>query len=160
MLYYTQFETIFWPIVLVGNEDGLVALHMLTKEGKRNFTIAENWQRRDEMFAEAQEQVHEYLAGTREVFQLVLAPQGTEFQKKVWNVLRQIEYGCTATYGHIAEKIGNPKASRAVGMANSKNPLPLIIPCHRVVGANGKLTGYALGLEAKERLLNLEKSIS
>lgn len=156
MLYYTIFETSLWPIVLVGTEKGLVALHMLTGAGTRDFQIDTSWQRDDQLFAAIRCQIEEYLAGQRNHFEVVLSPEGTDFQKKIWQALGQIEYGSTATYGEIAAQIGNPKAARAVGMANSKNPIPIIVPCHRVVGARGKLTGFALGLEAKRELLNLE----
>jgi methylated-DNA-[protein]-cysteine S-methyltransferase len=102
-------------------------------------------------------QLQEYLEGERSVFDLPLAPQGTEFQQKVWKVLQEIPYGKTCSYKDIASRIGNIKASRAVGMANNKNPIPIIIPCHRVIGVNGKLVGYAGGLDVKEKLLKIEK---
>lgn len=102
------------------------------------------------------EQLTEYFAGKRKVFDLPLEPYGTEFQKKVWQALMEIPYGRTCSYGEIAAKIGNPKASRAVGSANNKNPIAIVIPCHRVVGANGALVGYASGLQTKEALLKLE----
>lgn len=102
-------------------------------------------------------QLEEYFAGKRREFDLPLQPQGTDFQKSVWQALREIPYGETASYGEIAAKIGNPKACRAVGMANNRNPIAIIIPCHRVVGAKGALTGYAGGLDKKEYLLKLEK---
>lgn len=101
-------------------------------------------------------QLTEYFAGKRKVFDLPLDPQGTEFQKRVWQALREIPYGTTCSYGEIAAKVGNPKASRAVGGANNKNPIAIVIPCHRVIGANGSLVGYASGLQTKEALLKLE----
>jgi len=104
----------------------------------------------------AHTQLQEYFAGKRKVFDLELAPSGTDFQKKVWQALLKIPYGKTATYKEIAAAIGHPKAARAVGMACNKNPIAIIIPCHRVVGSNGSLTGYAGGLEMKKRLLELE----
>ena len=110
------------------------------------------------LLIETEKQLTEYFNKTRTKFDLPLAPQGTEFMKSVWKELIQIPYGETRTYKQIAQKIGNEKASRAVGMANNKNPIPIIIPCHRVIGANNKLVGYALGLDKKEFLLNLEKS--
>lgn len=110
------------------------------------------------LLIEAEKQLTEYFNKTRTKFDLPLAPQGTDFMKRVWKELIQIPYGETRTYKQIAQKIGNEKASRAVGMANNKNPIPIIIPCHRVIGANNKLVGYALGLDKKEFLLNLEKS--
>jgi methylated-DNA-[protein]-cysteine S-methyltransferase len=102
-------------------------------------------------------QLKEYLAGERKEFDMQINPVGTEFQKKVWKALCSIPYGETRTYKQIAELIGNPKASRAVGMANNKNPIVVAVPCHRVIGANGKLVGYAGGLDIKEKLLELEK---
>jgi methylated-DNA-[protein]-cysteine S-methyltransferase len=109
------------------------------------------------LIKKAYEQIDEYLRGEREIFDFKLEPKGTEFQKKVWKALEQIPFGETRSYKDIAISIGNEKASRAVGMANNKNPLPIVVPCHRVIGANGKLVGYAGGLDVKERLLELEK---
>jgi methylated-DNA-[protein]-cysteine S-methyltransferase len=111
-----------------------------------------------ELLKEAIKEINEYFNGRRSYFDLPLAPEGTEFQKKVWNALKEIPCGETRSYGEIAKVIGNEKAARAVGMANNKNPIAIIIPCHRVIGANGKLVGYAGGLDIKEKLLNLEKS--
>lgn len=108
---------------------------------------------------EAKRQLEEYFAGKRKAFDLPLNPEGTEFQRRVWEQLRKIPFGETRSYGFIAEALGNPKACRAVGMANNKNPIAVIIPCHRVVGANGALTGYAGGLDKKEFLLNLEHNL-
>lgn len=104
----------------------------------------------------AEAQLREYFAGARRTFDLPLAPHGTAFQQRVWTASRTIPYGETRTYGELAAAIDSPNASRAVGMANHRNPIPIIIPCHRVIGANGTLTGYAGGLEIKRRLLALE----
>ena len=101
-------------------------------------------------------QLQEYFSGRRRQFDLPLAPDGTPFQQSVWRALCQIPYGETRSYGAIAAQVGNPRAARAVGMANNRNPIPILIPCHRVVGASGKLVGYAGGLRTKEALLNLE----
>lgn len=101
-------------------------------------------------------QINEYLQGKRNKFDLPLDLKGTEFQNKVWNELRNIPYGETRSYKDIAVAIGNENASRAIGMANNRNPIPIIIPCHRVIGSNGKLVGYAGGLDIKEKLLNIE----
>lgn len=103
------------------------------------------------------QQLSEYFTGKRKEFTLPLHPQGTDFQLRVWKSLQKIPYGQTRTYGEIALQIGNPKAARAVGLANNRNPLAIIIPCHRVIGANGNLTGYAGGLDCKAFLLNLEQ---
>lgn len=104
-------------------------------------------------------QITEYLEGTRRNFTLPLAPQGTPFQQKVWDALRTIPYGETRCYREIAEMIGNPKACRAVGMANNRNPIIILIPCHRVIGRNGSLVGYGCGLDVKQRLLELEGAL-
>lgn len=106
--------------------------------------------------AEVWRQLQEYFDGQRKCFDLTLDPAGTEFQKKVWQALLTIPYGEVRTYGQIAAQVGNPKASRAVGMANHNNPIGIIVPCHRVIGANGKLTGYAGGMDKKEWLLQME----
>lgn len=102
------------------------------------------------------QQLEEYFAGERQEFTLPLAPDGTAFQQQVWQALRGIPFGATVSYGHIAHKIGNSKASRAVGAANGRNPIPIVIPCHRVIGTNGKLTGFAGGLAIKTQLLAIE----
>lgn len=114
-------------------------------------------QEETELILNCKIQLEEYFAGNRKQFDLPLAPKGTDFQKRVWKALTDIPYGETRTYGEIAAAVGSPKAARAVGMANNKNPIGIIIPCHRVVGADGKLVGYAGGMEKKEWLLNLEQ---
>ncbi len=112
-----------------------------------------------ELIKECFKQLKEYFDGSRVKFDLPLEVKGTEFQKKVWNELLKIPYGQTKSYKDIAIAIGNERASRAVGMANNKNPIPIIIPCHRVIGSNGKLVGYAGGVNVKEKLLNIEKIV-
>jgi methylated-DNA-[protein]-cysteine S-methyltransferase len=102
-------------------------------------------------------QLLEYFRGERHDFDLPLAPRGTEFQQRVWRRLREIEYGTTTTYGALAQDLGNPAASRAVGLANGSNPIPIVIPCHRVIGASGALTGFGGGLPIKSALLALER---
>jgi len=108
--------------------------------------------------AQAAEELDEYFAGRRKIFTVPLSPHGTQFQLAVWEALRAIPYGQTRTYGEIAAALGRPKAARAVGMANHDNPLLIFTPCHRVVGKNGSLTGFACGLEVKRRLLELESA--
>jgi len=110
------------------------------------------------LIKKAAAQLREYFDGKRKTFDLPLAPRGTEFQLTVWKALQAIPYGKTCSYGQLADKIGNPKACRAVGMANNRNPITIIIPCHRVIGSNGNLTGYAGGLDLKDKLIMLEKS--
>ena len=108
------------------------------------------------ILAQAKEELEEYFSGKRKKFTVLVSLHGTEFQKHVWESLMRIPYGETRCYGEIAAEIGNPKASRAVGMANNRNPVMIIVPCHRVIGKNGSLVGYAGGLKVKEYLLNLE----
>jgi methylated-DNA-[protein]-cysteine S-methyltransferase len=109
------------------------------------------------LLKEANRQIQEYLNGKRKTFDLPLEPQGTEFQLRSWKALQEIPYGKTSSYKDIAKNIGNIKACRAVGMANNKNPILIVIPCHRVIGASGRLVGYAGGLDVKEKLLEIEK---
>ena len=110
-----------------------------------------------ELLLQTEKQLKEYFEGKRFDFEIPLNPIGTEFMQSVWKALEQIPYGETRTYKEIADAVGNPKASRAVGMANHRNPIPIIIPCHRVIGSNNKLVGYGLGLDMKQYLLELEK---
>ena len=156
MLYYTTFTTLFCDIILVGDGDGIQQLHLDTGEGKRQFTISQAWQRNDTLFSDARRQIEAYCRGELKQFTIPIKLAGTEFQKKVWAALCEIPFGETRTYGEIAKSIGNKNGSRAVGNANSKNPIPLLVPCHRVIGSNGKLTGFAHGLSIKQQLLTLE----
>ncbi|CAM3549102.1 methylated-DNA--[protein]-cysteine S-methyltransferase [Parendozoicomonas haliclonae] len=126
----------------------------------RDFTPDELFQKRsDAVLTAATQQLDEWFAGSRREFDLPLAPDGTPFQQKVWKALQTIPYGTTSTYGELAGKLGQPSSARAVGAANGKNPIALIIPCHRVIGADGSLTGYAFGLEKKKKLLSLEAQL-
>lgn len=111
-----------------------------------------------ELTNRAVNEIQEYLAGKRTAFDIPLAPEGTPFQCRVWRALENIPYGQTRSYADVAALVGNPKATRAVGAANNRNPIAILVPCHRVVGANGKLTGYAGGLALKQRLLDLERA--
>lgn len=124
---------------------------------KRIFREAEIEEIKTDLLEKAQAELKEYFAGKRKKFDLPLAIFGTEFQKNVWNTLLQIPYGGTLTYGEVAQIIGNPKACRAVGMANNQNPLMILVPCHRVLGADGSLVGYGGGLDIKKKLLLLER---
>ena len=135
----------------IGEEDGVIVRTTWSKI-PTEYILEET-----ELILQCKMQLDEYFRGERKTFDLPLAPKGTDFQKKVWNALQEIPYGETSTYGEIAAAVGNPKAARAVGMANNKNPIGIIIPCHRVVGANGKLVGYAGGMDKKEWLLQLER---
>ncbi|MCP4115855.1 MAG: methylated-DNA--[protein]-cysteine S-methyltransferase [Desulfobacteraceae bacterium] len=157
-MYYTKFETRFCEIILVGNKEGLSHLHLNTGEGKRSFEISDEWILNHDFFTDIINQINEYFSGKRIKFNVRLNPGGTVFQKKVWRELTNIAHGNLCTYKDIAKAIGNENAARAVGMANSKNPIPLIVPCHRVIGANGKLTGFAHGVAIKEKLIQLEQT--
>lgn len=156
-MYYGIYNSPLFPIIVVGDEEGLTNLHLVT-ELENDFDIDKQWVRNEEFFIELFIQLDEYFSGNRMQFDLKLNLQGTIFQKKVWNELIKIPYGEVCSYKDIAMKIGNEKASRAVGLANSKNPIAIIIPCHRVIGKNGKLVGYAGGLDAKKKLLEIESS--
>ncbi|HWN69064.1 MAG TPA: methylated-DNA--[protein]-cysteine S-methyltransferase [Haliangium sp.] len=147
---YTILESPIGNLVLAGDDAGL--RHILFSAGD----IPSGWTLDPASLAAARQQIAEYFAGMRQVFDLPLAPAGTPFQQRVWRALVEIPYGRTASYGALAQRIGTPGAARAVGLANNRNPLPIVIPCHRVIGANGSLTGYAGGLHVKEHLLALE----
>lgn len=152
MKYIKYINTMVGKIGII-EEDGKIIEVAIGRELVENNYIIE---KDTEILKEAVKQLNEYFEGKRKKFDLPVNPKGTEFMQSVWKELKKIPYGKTATYKEIAERVGNPKAARAVGMANNKNPIPIIIPCHRVIGANGKLVGYALGLNMKEQLLKLE----
>lgn len=141
-------------ITIDADETGIKALSLPDKPKQPDISKASALP----LLNEAKKQVLEYLEGSRKEFDLLLALEGSVFQQKVWKALTLIPYGETRSYGEIAKLIGNPKACRAVGMANNKNPISLIIPCHRVIGSNGSLVGYGWGLELKAELLKLEKN--
>lgn len=143
-------------IKLVAGDRGLAAILWENDDPKRVRLGPMAEAANHPVLLEAERQLHEYFAGTRKAFSLTLDFVGTEFQKQVWIALLTIPYGETRSYGEIAAQIGNPKAVRAVGAANGRNPISIIAPCHRVIGSNGKLTGFAGGLEAKSCLLKIE----
>ena len=156
-LFFTRTSIPFSDVTVAGEADGTIRmLHFDTGEGGRRFSMDPAWLRDDRLFAEAIRQIRAYFAGELTRFELPLAPQGTVFQRTVWSAVQCIPFGETRTYGQIATQIGNASAARAVGMANHRNPIPLLIPCHRVIGAGGKLGGYAHGLELKRSLLAQE----
>jgi methylated-DNA-[protein]-cysteine S-methyltransferase len=126
-------------------------------EGRYAFSPEPGWEHAEEPFAEARRQLHAYFAGDLVAFDLPLAAEGTPFQQAVWKALVEIPYGETISYGELARRIDKPSAVRAVGAANGQNPLAIVVPCHRVIGSNGKLTGYGGGLHVKEALLALER---
>lgn len=156
----THFTTMPSPVgelTLTGSADGLTGVWFDTDRHHHDRT---DWLRDDARFAEERRQLEEYFAGQRQQFTLKLAAQGTTFQQQVWAALCAIPFGETRSYGEQARSIQNEKAVRAVGLANGKNPIGIIVPCHRVIGANGSLTGYAGGLERKQWLLAHEKQSS
>ena len=157
MKYYQDITVAAGWILRVMEADGSIVTVTILRQPEAG--ISDAICRDTPLLLEARRQLEEYFAGLRAAFSLPLAPEGTDFQKAVWRELENIPYGETRTYGQIARALGNPKASRAVGMANHKNPVEIMIPCHRVIGADGSLTGYAGGLDIKETLLRLEGAI-
>lgn len=152
---FSYCESPIGRLLLVATERRLCEIWF---EGKADKAVLGPESREDQnSLREPMHQLRAYFAGELETFALDLAPEGTSFQQKVWDELLKIPYGETISYGELARRIGNANASRAVGLANGSNPIPIIIPCHRVIGSNGKLTGYGGGLPIKEKLLALEK---
>jgi methylated-DNA-[protein]-cysteine S-methyltransferase len=149
-IYFYQTE--IGRIGIVENGEGITAVYFNESEIANKFELEET-----DLLREAAKQLQEYFSGTRSIFEIPIILEGTDFQKSVWKALQEIPYGETRSYGDIAKSIGNPKACRAVGMANNRNSIPVFIPCHRVIGSNGKLVGYAGGLEIKKHLLEIEK---
>lgn len=144
-----------WGIFEIAEENGAITRLVCVAEKKAQPSMPS-----PAVLEQAKRQLIEYADGKRKIFSLPLNPKGTPFQQQVWAALQQIPYGEKETYKGIAEKIGNPKACRAVGLANNRNPIAIVIPCHRVVGSNGNLTGYAYGLNMKQELLCLEENVA
>lgn len=155
MIVYTEIDNPIVPIAVAADERGLRAINFLTGSGRRAPDSA--WRRDDRALRDAVRELRAYFGGELRQFSLSLAPVGTPFQLDVWNALAAIPYGETTSYGEMARRIGRPRAVRAVGAANGANPLPIVLPCHRVVGSNGSLTGYGGGLPIKQALLALER---
>jgi methylated-DNA-[protein]-cysteine S-methyltransferase len=156
----TIFTTIASPLGrLLAVSDGQSLTHLDMQGGRRPRRISPSWRADDTAFGSLRAQFEEYFAGDRRAFDLALAPAGNAFELRVWAALVQIPYGETASYGEIAQRIGAPGAARAVGLANGRNPIAVIIPCHRVIGSNGSLTGYGGGLDRKRLLLDLESGV-
>jgi methylated-DNA-[protein]-cysteine S-methyltransferase len=153
-LLYTRAQSPIGELLLVGDGHALHGLHM--QEGRTAVSVHPEWRRADEPFADVSEQLSQYFAGERHDFEVQVAMAGTPFQRRVWDALQEIPYGETTTYGELAYRLGRPSASRAVGLANGRNPIAVIVPCHRVIGSDGGLTGYGGGLERKRFLLELE----
>jgi methylated-DNA-[protein]-cysteine S-methyltransferase len=152
-MYYCYLSSPMGRLLLTGN-NRLESLHF--PFGKTRVEPGSEWVEAPQRFEAASRQLDAYFKGKLKEFSLELEPKGTDFQKRVWKELVKIPYGRTITYGELARKIGNPNASRAVGAANGQNPISIIIPCHRVIGATGSLTGFGGGLDVKQYLLDLE----
>ena len=155
--WYTTLDTPFGALGIAGTTQGLT--HVEFQDGERPVRREPDWQEDQGVLDEAREQLRAYFEGRRQCFTVPLAPAGTPFQQRVWRELQQIPWGATTTYREIAEKLGQPAAVRAVGHANGRNPVAIVIPCHRVVSANGRLTGYAGGIAIKRRLLQHEGAL-
>jgi methylated-DNA-[protein]-cysteine S-methyltransferase len=157
--FHTFFESPVGPLLLMSDGKALTGLH--TESDKYRPRVQPDWAENDDVvpFATVKGQLRDYFEGRLTEFDLPLNPRGTEFQLRVWEQLCGIPFGETISYAELARRIGNPNASRAVGMANSRNPISIIVPCHRVIGADNSLTGYAGGLDRKRALLELEARV-
>ena len=157
--HFTQMDSPLGTISLCGTERGLAGIFMEDHRHGPAEPERRGWRRVDSLFAEVRAQLEEYFAGRRMVFSVGIDHEtigGTQFQRRVWEALEGIPYGVTISYGELARRINQPSAVRAVGLANGRNPLSIIVPCHRVVGSDGKLTGYGGGSDRKRGLLELE----
>jgi methylated-DNA-[protein]-cysteine S-methyltransferase len=156
MRYYDTFASPHGKMLLVATEDGLSGVYF---KGQKHFPAsAKAWQRdaRHAPLRQAKRELKEYFAGSRKRFDVALDPQGTPFQRAVWRAISKVSFGKTISYGELARRAGHPGSARAAGAATGRNPIGIIVPCHRIVGANGSLTGYAGGLARKRALLQLE----
>jgi len=156
-MYYHVVDSPIGALLLAGDEDALGRVHF--QSGRRAIQPPDAWERSARPFREATRQLTAYFGGRLQHFDLPLRPEGTEFQLAVWRALQEIPYGTTCSYGDLARRIGRSDAARAVGAANGRNPIPVIIPCHRVIGADGSLTGFGGGLPIKQKLLALEGAL-
>ncbi len=154
--FYTSIDSPIGELLLLGDGHSLRGLYM--QQGRKPVQIAPRWERSEAPFADVRRQLREYFTGERTTFDdLALTLDGARFERRVWRALQDIPYGETVSYGEIARRVGQPGAARAVGLANGRNPIAVIVPCHRVIGANGTLVGYGGGLERKRLLLELEQ---
>jgi methylated-DNA-[protein]-cysteine S-methyltransferase len=151
---YSCIESPLGDLLVTRDADGLTGLCLPT--GRYRQRVRDEWERDDDAFDDVRRELNEYFAGTLQDFTVPLRPRGSTFQKQVWLALSEIPYGETTSYGKVAASIGHPDRARAVGVANGQNPIPIIVPCHRVIGADGSLTGYGGGLDAKRWLLDHE----
>lgn len=158
MIYYQYMDSPVDPLLLAASDDGL---HLIEFHSPRHpMARLPDWREGDHAaLRAARSQLEEYFAGGRREFDLPLAPRGTAFQREVWRTLATIPYGETISYAQLAQRVGKPTAMRAVGAANGRNPLPIVLPCHRVIGADGSLTGFGGGLPTKQFLLQLEGAL-
>jgi methylated-DNA-[protein]-cysteine S-methyltransferase len=157
-IWYDELRTPIGVLRLIADEQGLREVWF--DSGRHQKTPQPHWKRASEPLAQAKQQLEEYFAGTRQQFDLPLYPHGTPFQMDVWWELARIPYGTTISYGELARRIEQPLAVRAVGAANGRNPLPIVLPCHRVIGSDGSLTGFGGGLPTKRYLLSLESRVA
>lgn len=153
-MYYCYVDTPIGELLLAGTENALSLIGF--PKGSMRRDPRPDWIFKEEPFEKVRQQLSEYFDGKRTEFEIPLSLEGTKFQLSVWHELREIPYGTTVSYGEVAKRIDNPKAVRAVGAANGRNPIPIIVPCHRVIGSHGDLTGFGGGLDTKEALLRLE----
>lgn len=153
-LAYTTIESVIGPLLLAGDSAGLHVVYFMN--GRRPKSPGPDWTEDKKPFKEVISQLKAYFNGKLRDFDLPLVLNGTDFQLQVWRRLQQIPYGETTSYGALARELGSPEAARAVGLANGSNPIPIIIPCHRVIGSNGDLTGFGGGIPIKRKLLELE----
>jgi len=156
MYFYDIISSPIGDLLLVASENGLKEIRFEAEN--QNFQIDQEWIFSPEKLQQVKRELNEYFTGERTSFSIPLSPEGTPFQKQIWKELQSIPYGKTCSYQDIANQIQKPNSCRAVGMANGKNPIPIIIPCHRIIGKNGKLVDYAGGLHKKLKLLQIEKA--
>lgn len=160
MNYYDFYESPYGQMLLVANDEGLAGVYF---DGQKYLAqVASQWRRgaQHATLRQAKRELAEYFGGRRKRFELALAPEGTPFQRSVWKAISTVAFGQTISYGELANKAGCPGSARAAGAATGRNPIGIIVPCHRIVGSNGSLTGYAGGLDRKRALLALESGIA
>jgi methylated-DNA-[protein]-cysteine S-methyltransferase len=153
-MWFDQFKTPIGQLKIAADDEGL--RYVMFEKNKYEAPDENTWRRDAKLLANAREQLQAYFSGDLKTFDIALSPQGTDFQKQVWQTLAKIPFGKTWSYADVAKKVDSPKAVRAIGAANGRNPIPIILPCHRVIGSNGTLTGYAGGLPIKQWLLEHE----
>lgn len=158
MRYYDFYESPYGRMLLVASDDGLAGVYFDSQKYHPQLASAWRHDAENARLRQAKQELAEYFAGERKRFEVALAPEGTPFQRRVWQAISTVEFGTMISYGELARRAGCPESPRAAGAATGRNPLTIIVPCHRIVGANGSLTGYAGGLERKRALLALESA--